>query len=152
MTALYDREPSFQEVMEKVIDDKVLLIEAKKYNLYPDRTETLEYMLQIRSVREKAKNEDVKIDEESEKNWQLILRGQGLTEEEYWKSENTIRGYQAALAIARVRNKLAQEWGFSAEKMSTSEDIAKYEDSLNRMVSEQKNKLKVEYLEPVIGR
>ena len=138
--------------MEKVIDDKVLLIEAKKNNLYPDRTETLEYMAQIRSVKEKAKNEDIKIDEESEKNWQEILKGQGLTEEEYWKSEDTIRGYQAALAIARVRSRLAQEWGFSAEKMLTPEDTAKFEEKLNSMLNEQKNKLKLEYLEQDIGR
>jgi|GEM_PF-4236870 len=45
--------------MKKVLDDKILIIEAKKMNLYPNRNETLAYMENIRSVKEKAENEGV---------------------------------------------------------------------------------------------
>lgn len=147
LTYSYDREPSSQEVMEKVVYDKVLLIEAKKLNLYPTRDETLAYMQQIKSVKETAENEGIEIDEESEKIWNETLNGLEMTEEEYWKSEDTIRGYQAALAIAKLRNKLAQDWGLS-EKMFTPEGIAQFEENLNNMVNERKKELKLEYLEP----
>lgn len=102
--------------MEKVVYDKILLIEAEKLGLYPTRDEALAYMQKIRSFKEKAKNEGVKIDEESEKSWQETLEGQGMTEEEYWKSEDTIKGYQAALAVAKFRSKLAQDWGVFRRK------------------------------------
>ena len=151
LTALYDREPSSQEVMEKVLNEKVILIEAKKRNLYPDRAETLEYMAMIKNNKEQAINEGIEIDEESAKSWEETLEGQGLTEEEYWKSEDTIKGYQAALATARVRSKLVQEWGFSGKEMSTPAGAAKFEEKLNNMIDEQKNKLNLEYVEPIIS-
>lgn len=146
LTYSYGKEPSSQEVMEKVVNDKVLLIEAKKLDLYPTRDETLAYMQKIRSVKERAEIEGVKIDEESENSWHETLKGQGMTEEEYWKNEDTIKGYQAALAIAKVRGKLAQDWGLS-EKMITPEGTAKFEENLNTMINERKKELKLEYLE-----
>ncbi len=142
----YEREPSSHEVMEKVINDKILLIEVKKLDLYPTRNETLAYMQKIRSVKERAENEGVKIDEKSEKSWHEKLKGQGITEEEYWKSEDTIKGYQAALAIAKVRSKLSEDWGLS-EKMITPEGVANLEGNLNSMINERKKELKLEYLD-----
>jgi len=95
-----------------------------------------------------TKTEGIEIDEESEKDWRETLKGQGITEDEYWKSEDTIKGYEVALAIARVRSKLAQEWGLSEEKMATPEGVAKFEENLTSMISERNNELKLEYLEP----
>ncbi len=91
--------------MEEVVSQKILIIEAKKLNLFPSRDETLAYMEDIKSVKAKTKEEGIKIEEESEKSWQETLKGLIMTEDEYWKSEAIINGYQEALAIARVRSK-----------------------------------------------
>ncbi|HHW43975.1 MAG TPA: hypothetical protein GXX25_09255 [Desulfotomaculum sp.] len=148
LTYLYEKVPSSQDIMEKIVYDKILLIEAKKLNLYPTKEETLAYMQKIRDIKENVKSDGVNIDDSSERSWQEILKGQGMTEEEYWNSENTIKGYQTALAIAKVRSKLAQDWGFSGKKMATPEGMADYEKKLNDMINERKSVLKLEYLEP----
>jgi len=147
LSTLNSKEPSPREIMEEIVSQKILIIEAKKLNLYPSRNETLAYMENIKSVKAEAKKEGIKIDEESEKSWQEALKGQRMTEDEYWKSEDTINGYQEALAIAKVRSKLAKDWGFSEDEMVTPDGIDKFEKELDNMVNERKNNLKLEYLE-----
>lgn len=147
LSVMLGKEPSSQEVMDKIINDKVLLIEAKKLNLYPDRDETLVYMKELQSIKEKAKSEGAEIDKESENNWKETLKGLGMTEDEYWKSESTIKGYQASLAIAKLRSKLEQDWGFTPEIMATPKGIEEYEKRLNNMVQEREKDIKIETLE-----
>lgn len=90
-------------------------------------------MEDIKNVKAEAKENGIKIDVESEKSWHETLKGLKMAEDEYWKSEDTINGYQEALAIARLRSKLAEDWGISRNQMVIPDGIDKFENSKRQM-------------------
>lgn len=137
-----------QELFDKVIDDKLLISEAKKRGLYPDDKETQEYITDIRSTIDDARSKGL-LDKESEEQHKSFLSGLGMTEEEYWNNETTIKGYQYSLAIAKLRGQLAQEWGFTDKKLLTTEVGNEFEKRIKEMVKASRNNAKIEILKDI---
>lgn len=86
------------------------------------------------------------INKESEDSWKKVLTGLGMTNEQFWQSEETFKGYQQELAIAKLRAKLAQDWGFSEEQFKTLQGVSDFEKKIGDMVQTNKNNVKFEIL------
>lgn len=134
---------SSEEISNEVFQNKIMVIEAKKLGLFPSKAETTAYMKELKNAIEQNSKA---INKESEDSWKKVLTGLGMTNEQFWQSEETFKGYQQELAIAKLRAKLAQDWGFSEEQFKTLQGVSDFEKKIGDMVQTNKNNVKFEIL------
>ncbi len=142
---LQGKKPSKNEILNAIAYDKILIKKSKQRELYPSQGETLDYMNQLRDMQDEAiKNGDTN---ETYDEWIDYLAGRGMSEDEYWESEEAITGYQYSLAIARLRSALAEEWGYTPEKLETPQQINEFEETFNKKINERVQQAKKEIIE-----
>jgi len=141
---LQGEKPSANEILDAIAYDKIVVQESKKRNLYPSRKETIDYMEKLRNIQEEAIKNGAETDETYEE-WKDYLAGRGMTEDEFWESDEAIAGYQNSLAIAKLRSVLQEEWGFTPEKFmepqKTNEFEEKFQNSITKNVKQVKKEI-----------
>ena len=102
---------SEKEMLEKVIDEELLLEKAKDLKIsVSDKEAKAEAKKQRKLFEEMLKNADNK--DELKTTMDNIIKKVGITEEEYWNSY-AVQGYKMALIIGKTREKL----GVDTEKI-----------------------------------
>jgi len=141
---LQGEKPSANEILDAIAYDKIVVQESKKRDLYPSRKETIDYMEKLRDIQEEAIKNGAETDETYEE-WKDYLAGRGMTEDEFWESDEAIAGYQNSLAIAKLRSVLQEEWGFTPEKFmepqKTNEFEEKFQNSITKNVKQVKKEI-----------
>lgn len=112
---------SEKEMIEKIIDDELLLTMADKLKVNASDDEAESEMKKQRSLIEKADNKS-----EIKETINDIIKQLGITEEEYWNSY-VIGGYKRALIIGKVRKKLGAETDKTLKQLREKADIKYYD-------------------------
>lgn len=144
--ALQGKKPTKNELLDLITYDMILTEESKKRGLYPSREETLEYMKSLRNMQEEAIKNGATVDKTYEQ-WKEYLAGRGMTENEFWESEETISGYQSGLAIGKLRSSMAEELGYTPDKLLTPEQLNEFEEVFNNKINERVKQTKKEIID-----
>lgn len=113
------------QVLNEIATKEALLAEANKLGLTVSREETIKNMADIRKQFEDSPDARQQLEN--------YIDGTGMTEDQYWASEDTINTYQKAFTIAKLKNEIL--------KNVDPDQKVKQWDDYNKSL---KNKVKVE--------
>ena len=135
---------SRQEALNESIREVVVIQEAQKRGLYPSREETLAFM-EIYATQMKefvqikdSPDDNMEVDLEYYYYWRDYLSGLGITEDEFWVSEETIQMYQYILANNGLRNALTveNEWYFDQTMVYDTDPFRELNEMYQQAIDE----------------
>lgn len=94
---------SEREMLEKLIEDELLLVKAKELKINISDKEAKAEMLKQKDLIDKADNKN-----EAKAIINDFIKKLGITEEEYWNTY-AIKGYKSVLIIGKTREKLGSD-------------------------------------------
>ena len=138
--SLSNKNISIEDVQEAVTFDVVLVQVAKEQDLYPMDEEALEYVDVLRGIYEEGLREVP--NNEYLRGMSDYIKALGLSEREYWENDSVVNSYRNLLAIGKLREKMAIEWGYTEDKLVTTQQIdefmSTFEGFINHYVSQAK--------------
>jgi hypothetical protein len=138
--SLNNKNYSMTDVQDAVAYDVVLIQMTKEQDLYPTIDETLEYVNLLREIYEEGLREDP--DNEYLRGMNDYINALGLSNKEYWKDEAVINTYRNILASGKLSVKMANEWGYTEEKLVTVQQIdefmGRFDEFVNQRVMQSK--------------
>lgn len=129
-----DANVSEEEILNMLIDQQLLLEEAKRQNLEPTPEEIQAAVDEARETYNKYASEKDKMD------IQAVIEGLGLSEKEYW--ENYIPSkYKEILTAGKLRTKIRKD---VEKNIKNPNDIySKYREELNKTIKELRKKAEI---------
>lgn len=89
-------------MLEKLIEDEMLLVKAKELKINISDKEAKAEMLKQKNLIDKAHNNEAEVIIND------FIKKLGITEEDYWNTY-AIEGYKSALTIGKTREKLGSD-------------------------------------------
>jgi hypothetical protein len=139
--ALRDDNLSYEECLNKVIENRVLFKEAEKEKLIPTDKEVKKSVECAKGFLEnKATQEDRDV-------FNALIKGLGMSSEEYWNSIG-IKAYREVIAISNIKSKLLKEaaTNLSENSIKAKERQDKLNQKLNELLSNLKSRHNVKIL------
>lgn len=129
-----DANMSEEEILNMLIDQQLLLEEAKRQNLEPTPEEIQAAVDEARETYNKYASEKDKMD------IQAVIEGLGLSEKEYW--ENYVPSkYKEMLTAGKLRTKIRKD---VEKNIKNPNDInSKYREELNKTIKELRKKAEI---------
>lgn len=118
--------PTANEIFNEIAKDRLMYQEAVSRGLEVSDEDVKVVMQSIQDKIKKSTNSE-KLSAHTDFN-----AGTGLSEEEYWNSEEVFKAYKRMLTIGKLHDQIAKQMGISKEKRSDPEVAKEIEEKIQK--------------------